>query len=99
MIRLPPRSTRTYTLFPYTTLFRSIRTPAARVAPHEAGIDDLDPDAAAREFRPPSLRERDERPFAGAVARRARYAPITGHGRDDRDLARASRHQIGRAHV
>src|SRR3546814_3439140 len=38
-----------------------IRTPAARVAPHEAGIDDLDPDAAAREFRPPSLRERDER--------------------------------------
>src|SRR3546814_15613791 len=26
MIRLPPRSTRTDTLFPYTTLFRSIRT-------------------------------------------------------------------------
>src|SRR3546814_8505739 len=25
MIRLPPRSTRTYTLFPYTTLFRSKR--------------------------------------------------------------------------
>src|SRR3546814_9494446 len=25
MIRLPPRSTRTDTLFPYTTLFRSIR--------------------------------------------------------------------------
>src|SRR3546814_9426984 len=25
MIRLPPRSTRTYTLFPYTTLFRSAR--------------------------------------------------------------------------
>src|SRR3546814_19845187 len=24
MIRLPPKSTRTYTLFPYTTLFRSI---------------------------------------------------------------------------
>src|SRR3546814_3796130 len=23
MVRLPPRSTRTYTLFPYTTLFRS----------------------------------------------------------------------------
>src|SRR3546814_20784015 len=80
MIRLPPRSTRTATLFPDPTLFRS------------AGMVDLYPDAAAREFRPPSLRERDERPFAGAVARRARYAPITGHGRDDRDLARASRH-------
>src|SRR3546814_12327925 len=26
MIRLPPRSTRTDTLFPYTTLFRSIRS-------------------------------------------------------------------------
>src|SRR3546814_20183320 len=25
MIRRPPRSTRTYTLFPYTTLFRSIQ--------------------------------------------------------------------------
>src|SRR3546814_4675358 len=28
MIRLPPRSTRTDTLFPYTTLFRSIRAAA-----------------------------------------------------------------------
>src|SRR3546814_1797772 len=37
MIRRPPRSTRTDTLFPYTTLFRSLRTqghphPALRVA-------------------------------------------------------------------
>src|SRR3546814_9695312 len=41
MIRRPPRSTRTYTLFPYTTLFRSCRyrpvpcqgqpTPALRI--------------------------------------------------------------------
>src|SRR3546814_20053564 len=30
MIRRPPRSTRTDTLFPYTTLFRSLR-PAARL--------------------------------------------------------------------
>src|SRR3546814_4857728 len=28
MIRRPPRSTRTDTLFPYTTLFRSIRSPS-----------------------------------------------------------------------
>src|SRR3546814_14321903 len=27
MIRRPPRSTRTYTLFPYTTLFRSLAAP------------------------------------------------------------------------
>src|SRR3546814_3401986 len=30
MIRRPPRSTRTDTLFPYTTLFRSIRNPATQ---------------------------------------------------------------------
>src|SRR3546814_7232682 len=29
MIRRPPRSTRTDTLFPYTTLFRSLATPLA----------------------------------------------------------------------
>src|SRR3546814_8565676 len=29
MIRRPPRSTRTDTLFPYTTLFRSVRDPPA----------------------------------------------------------------------
>src|SRR3546814_14292667 len=32
MIRRPPRSTRTDTLFPYTTLFRSPRRLAARAA-------------------------------------------------------------------
>src|SRR3546814_13144676 len=32
MIRRPPRSTRTDTLFPYTTLFRSYLTPARYVA-------------------------------------------------------------------
>src|SRR3546814_12084606 len=32
MIRRPPRSTRTYTLFPYTTLFRSqARTPQVKM--------------------------------------------------------------------
>src|SRR3546814_2137266 len=30
MIRRPPRSTRTDTLFPYTTLFRSFEAPCAR---------------------------------------------------------------------
>src|SRR3546814_8948749 len=33
MIRRPPRSTRTDTLFPYTTLFRSRRYPARRLTP------------------------------------------------------------------
>src|SRR3546814_20236971 len=36
MIRRPPRSTRTDTLFPYTTLFRSVRT---RVLLREQEVD------------------------------------------------------------
>src|SRR3546814_10923019 len=38
MIRRPPRSTRTYTRFPYTTLFRSLGSPplwAKRAAWHQ----------------------------------------------------------------
>src|SRR3546814_4684458 len=54
MIRRPPRSTRTYTLFPYTTLFRSrrerrieLRQRAEAEAVHHPpghgrGLDDLD---------------------------------------------------------
>src|SRR3546814_20412703 len=34
MIRLPPRSTRTDTLFPYTTLFRSVGQPVAEHGSH-----------------------------------------------------------------
>src|SRR3546814_12304349 len=41
MIRLPPRSTRTATLLPYTTLCRSIDRPAALQSMDEAEI--LDP--------------------------------------------------------
>src|SRR3546814_9616882 len=33
MIRRPPRSTRTDTLFPYTTLFRSVDGPAEQIEP------------------------------------------------------------------
>src|SRR3546814_4722025 len=39
MIRRPPRSTRTDTLFPYTTLFRSARTPPSRAARRGAAAD------------------------------------------------------------
>src|SRR3546814_1914984 len=39
MIRRPPRSTRTDTLFPYTTLFRSTKTPpAAELIKKAAGL-------------------------------------------------------------
>src|SRR3546814_7568283 len=36
MIRRPPRSTRTDTLFPYTTLFRSNRAPAGEISEQRA---------------------------------------------------------------
>src|SRR3546814_8532155 len=43
MIRRPPRSTRTDTLFPYTTLFRSVRSADGRrsrsLAQHPAGAE------------------------------------------------------------
>src|SRR3546814_12641980 len=45
MIRRPPRSTRTYTLFPYTTLFRSIRRKpmaSAREGVHLKEADSMD---------------------------------------------------------
>src|SRR3546814_9366178 len=44
MIRRPPRSTRTDTLFPYTTLFRSLRCSAFPWRPRaEIGIDPRGP--------------------------------------------------------
>src|SRR3546814_20691059 len=45
MIRRPPRSTRTDTLFPYTTLFRSPPCPTARDPPRSR----CDPDRVHRE--------------------------------------------------
>src|SRR3546814_3399079 len=39
MIRRPPRSTRTDTLFPYTTLFRSATAPAIRDRSHAMSND------------------------------------------------------------
>src|SRR3546814_4248578 len=40
MLRRPPRSTRTYTLVPYTTLFRSASANPAMIAElHRAGAD------------------------------------------------------------
>src|SRR3546814_18144800 len=60
MIRRPPRSTRTDTLFPYTTLFRSHRT-----------ADLLE---VAREHRP--VERRRLRPEAVAAARRVLGHPL-----------------------
>src|SRR3546814_11776236 len=56
MIRRPPRSTRTDTLFPYTTLFRSraalARHPELELASASVGQALADVDAARAEKRP-----------------------------------------------
>src|SRR3546814_19509739 len=72
MIRRPPRSTRTDTLFPYTTLFRStviqpVPVAAARCccAFHCAGVRPQLPVAADRagsRLRPPGNTDRDRQP-------------------------------------
>src|SRR3546814_8763759 len=49
MIRRPPRSTRTDTLFPYTTLFRSVHTSAPRNPAHcRSGPDRTCAESTAR---------------------------------------------------
>src|SRR3546814_4016259 len=105
MIRRPPRSTRTDTLFPYTTLFRSEAQPAERKA-IERRI------ALAHQFTA-ALGRRIERDRGGAglvlaepgAADRAFAIDRTRRGVDEMlDVARMARRlehreKIGRAHV
>src|SRR3546814_13553568 len=78
MIRRPPRSTRTDTLFPYTTLFRSPGAAAVtRQALEAAGLDagalpprrrgrrSVEAPLTRQESKPKAQR-RQERPFAAA---------------------------------
>src|SRR3546814_19179339 len=51
MIRRPPRSTRTYTLFPYTTLFRSARCSMKIPSGLQPLIDDGVIDAVLRPLK------------------------------------------------
>src|SRR3546814_16519637 len=48
IIRRPPRSTRTYTLFPYTTLFRSHPARPAGAGDERERVPGADRDAARR---------------------------------------------------
>src|SRR3546814_9306752 len=58
MIRRPPRSTRTDTLFPYTTLFRSVaRQPSDQLGVEHVGRHDEDQHAAVLQQRQRTLIE------------------------------------------
>src|SRR3546814_18196803 len=93
MIRRPPRSTRTYTLFPYTTLFRSHQADARREECIAKALDTLrrrekvaeQADAVGTEAKPDHCRceQRDGN----------RGSPAPGFGEA------LQRGQIGRAHV
>src|SRR3546814_15611294 len=49
MVRRPPRSTRTYTLFPYTTLFRSVGQPRPGRVDDDGVVQPTDPGQVVRD--------------------------------------------------
>src|SRR3546814_10992363 len=81
MRRRPPRSTRTDTLFPYTTLFRSVGRQAGG-AQRAGASEHLGRRAASAEAR---RRHSDQRSGAGAAAR----SRPSGGARQDRGSGRA----------
>src|SRR3546814_2807350 len=66
MTRRPPRSTRTDTLFPYTTLFRSAETPGRRLRQPSNGAAAIMP-----RKRLDPLESRRSRPFFNGAAGRS----------------------------
>src|SRR3546814_11351213 len=87
MIRRPPRSTRTDTLFPYTTLFRSIASAAMDTG--VAALLDLLGDAA-----PPTAPEIPSSPVAEPEPAPSTVPPPQMSLAPSQDRA-----EIGRAHV
>src|SRR3546814_14206648 len=81
MIRRPPRSTRTDTLFPYTTLFRSVRA-AELLDPRDVGEDVLEP--AAGVAGQPIAIDRDRSVGGGAGRERQTFADDDDAGGVDR---------------
>src|SRR3546814_13501921 len=90
MIRRPPRSTRTDTLFPYTTLFRSrIDVDAGDL--RRPRLDELDGIEARAEDEVRAFQEVPNEVVARHVERAREIGMVLGE--------HALRHQIGRAHV
>src|SRR3546814_18479461 len=89
MIRRPPRSTRTDTLFPYTTLFRSLLGEGHRGARGREGIVDVQASAAAPETAQAFGRRGSRRGAGGG----ARAAPRSwARGGDARQCGAGGRH-------
>src|SRR3546814_4716752 len=97
MIRRPPRSTRTDTLFPYTTLFRSASFPGCRGSSSLFPSDRLSGDGHAIGRNTDAQERRRERGAAGidgveraqrgpAERATARLFPLLGRGGAERPL-------------
>src|SRR3546814_13746549 len=88
MIRRPPRSTRTDTLFPYTTLFRSNPEASAAFPNFDKGMKNDCADLRSRHLRmPPEHRVSFERRHAPSHSqRRGNLASQFRPPRDDRRL-------------
>src|SRR3546814_16059774 len=99
MIRRPPRSTRTDTLFPYTTLFRS------GIRPRRAGDEINQVAAVAAEggnVEEPALRHAEAHPDfigAGAFGQQVGIAIGPRGARELIECRRLEPFEIGRAHV
>src|SRR3546814_12948612 len=85
MIRRPPRSTRTDTLFPYTTLFRSDLLPKRYLQQtaldRGAGSDEIGAEQPVADHAHPDLGEREPTlPGPCILAQRARLGHHDGRG-------------------
>src|SRR3546814_15757084 len=100
MIRRPPRSTRTDTLFPYTTLFRSGTAPATDRNAQPAGNLSR-PDAGRTGFRDAGSGGADAAAGNSVVTAVAAGAAAARYSRRRGAIASGigQRRQIGRAHV
>src|SRR3546814_15156314 len=92
MIRPPPRSTLTDTLFPYTTLFRSDDIPLVLLRKESTG-----------KARKQDNRQADQRDEYGEPAQRPRQYPsdaaLITISRTSKQVVESSKKEIGRAHV
>src|SRR3546814_1672159 len=107
MIRRPPRSTRTDTLFPYTTLFRSPHKPAGTL--HPASPASAEARAAGRARALVRAKARAEATYGRVVAGVSRASQLDRESSAQalllvtcmlcRRLTPQEAQEIGRAHV
>src|SRR3546814_6622591 len=97
MIRRPPRSTRTDTPFPYTTLFRSLAAAKTETSIGEIGALVNVTWSQAKNIR--SVTNLGERRYAGGAPLGTPGIMVPQVLRNMPDVGDIKRFQIGRAHV